>query len=172
MKIDPAAHIATGKVDLAKIRQRMADQAPNPLDARPGKSGMAVGHQAKRAVLDAIEAGVVLPKNAQGLAAARIAGGADPTSVFAALVVPDVPAAEEGTGGPQQGTAPETEVVNEEQTPPLLTGGPMPGTAPDPDLVEEEFGPAEVVVNETQTPPDFGTTSAEAALAMLRAAEE
>ena len=62
---------------------------PSP-PARPGKSGQSVGHLAKAAVAEARAAGVELPKNAQGHAASRIAGGADPASVFAALVEPPV----------------------------------------------------------------------------------
>ena len=62
----------------------------DPPPARPGKSGQSVGHLAKTAVAEARAAGVELPKNAQGHAASRIAGGADPASVFAASVEPPV----------------------------------------------------------------------------------
>lgn len=44
---------------------------------------------AKAAVAEAKAAGVETPKNAQGLAASAIAKGADPSSVFAALITPD-----------------------------------------------------------------------------------
>lgn len=56
---------------------------------RQGKSAQAVGQMAKGAVAEAKAAGVELPKNAQGMAASAIAQGADPSSVFAALVTPD-----------------------------------------------------------------------------------
>lgn len=56
---------------------------------RPGKSGQAIGHIAKAAVAEAKTAGVDLPENAQGMAASAIAKGADPASIFAALVQPD-----------------------------------------------------------------------------------
>ena len=55
--------------------------------AKSGRAG-AVGQQAKVAVAAAREAGLDLPKNAQGLAASAIARGAAPESVFAALVSP------------------------------------------------------------------------------------
>jgi hypothetical protein len=58
--------------------------------ARPGKSAQSVGHLAKAAVAEAKSAGVDLPKTAQGMAASAIAHGADPGSVFAALVAPEV----------------------------------------------------------------------------------
>jgi hypothetical protein len=59
----------------------MTDQAPG------GRAG-AVGQMAKAAVAEARAAGVDLPGNAQGLAASQIARGADPATVFAALVTP------------------------------------------------------------------------------------
>ncbi len=59
--------------------------------ARPGKSGQSVGHLAKAAVAEARANGTDLPKNAQGVAASAIAGGADPASVFAAKVVTEPP---------------------------------------------------------------------------------
>ena len=57
--------------------------------SRPGKSAQSVGHVAKAAVAEARAAGVELPKNAQGMAASAIARGADPASVFAALLAPE-----------------------------------------------------------------------------------
>ena len=62
---------------------------------RPGKSAQSVGHMAKAAVLEARAAGAELPKNAQGVAASAIARGADPASVFAALITPPDPVVEE-----------------------------------------------------------------------------
>jgi hypothetical protein len=54
--------------------------------ARPGKSLQAVGHLAKAAIAEAKSAGIEVPKNAQGMAASSIARGAEPSSVFAALI--------------------------------------------------------------------------------------
>ena len=65
-----------------------------PLTVPPvarGKSAASVGHLAKAAVAAAQEAGVDLPKNAQGLAASQIAKGADPASLFAAVVSDEDP---------------------------------------------------------------------------------
>ena len=59
--------------------------APIPADG-PGKSVMAPGQMAKSAVAEARAAGAELPPNAQGLAASQIARGADPASLFAALI--------------------------------------------------------------------------------------
>ena len=53
-----------------------------------GRRAEAIGQQAKAAVAAAREAGAELPKNAQGIAASGIARGADPSSIFAALVGP------------------------------------------------------------------------------------
>jgi len=67
----------------------IGDQAAaytRPSGADAGRRGEAVGQQAKAAVSAAREAGAELPKNAQGLAASGIARGADPASIFAALV--------------------------------------------------------------------------------------
>ena len=54
-----------------------------------GREG-APGQVAKMAVKMAAEAGAVLPPNAQGYAASAIAKGADPASVFAAMIPPAV----------------------------------------------------------------------------------
>ncbi len=59
-----------------------------PGGAEAGKRGDAVGQQAKASVAAAREAGAELPKNAQGIAASGIARGADPASIFAALITP------------------------------------------------------------------------------------
>ena len=53
---------------------------------RPGKSAQAAGHLAKAAFAEAKSVGIEVPKNAQGMAASSIARGAEPSSVFAALV--------------------------------------------------------------------------------------
>lgn len=53
-----------------------------------GNRDQTVGHKAKAAVAAARDAGVELPKNAQGLAASGIAGGVDPSSLFVAFVGP------------------------------------------------------------------------------------
>lgn len=58
----------------------------------PGKSAGSVGHLARQAVAAARDAGVELPKNAQGLAARQIARGADAASVFAAQIAALAPA--------------------------------------------------------------------------------
>lgn len=62
--------------------------------ARPGKSAESVGHAAKAAVAAAREAGLDVPRNAQGLAASQIARGADPASIFAARTA-ETPSGEE-----------------------------------------------------------------------------
>ena len=41
----------------------------------PGRSALSVGHLAKAAVAEARAAGIDLPRNAQGMAASRIARG-------------------------------------------------------------------------------------------------
>ncbi|QMU57823.1 MAG: hypothetical protein GKR98_06205 [Boseongicola sp.] len=59
-----------------------------PSAAEGGKRSMAVGQMAKQAVAAARADSAELPKNAQGLAASAIARGADPASIFTALVAP------------------------------------------------------------------------------------
>lgn len=79
--------------------------------ARPGKSAQAPGQQAKVAVAAAEAAGIALPKNAQGMAASAIARGADPASIFAALVAPPEPPATEPPAAdlpPTDAPAPDT----------------------------------------------------------------
>ncbi len=64
-------------------------QRPAPrLAEGAGQAGTAPGQQAKEAVRTAREAGADLPENAQGVASSAIARGAEPSSVFAALVPP------------------------------------------------------------------------------------
>jgi len=67
---------------------RILPEARGPLAEAAGPSNRvnAVGQLAKSAVQDARESGIELPKNAQGYAASQIARGADPESVFSALV--------------------------------------------------------------------------------------
>lgn len=64
--------------------------APGAERSGSGKSAQSVGHLAKAAVASArtaaLEAGLELPRNAQGLAASGIARGADPASIFAGLL--------------------------------------------------------------------------------------
>lgn len=85
----------------------VGNQAMGPQGAEArgaGKRAEAVGQQAKALVAAAREAGAALPKNAQGIAAAAVARGVDPASLFAARVTePDAaldnsvpPTAEDG----------------------------------------------------------------------------
>lgn len=78
---------------------------PTAAAARPGKSSQAVGQMAKTAVAEAKAAGVDVPKNAQGLAASSIARGAEPSSVFAAMIAPE-PDPVIGQGGDVDGPVP------------------------------------------------------------------
>ena len=75
-------------MDVIQAQPAMQTTAPTVLVERPGKSGQSVGHLAKQAVAAARDAGVDLPRNAQGAAASQIAHGADPASIFAALAAP------------------------------------------------------------------------------------
>ncbi|NNL18599.1 MAG: hypothetical protein HKP37_07655 [Boseongicola sp.] len=84
--------------------QPAAFSRPSAVDA--GRRGEAVGQQAKAAVAAARSAGAELPKNAQGLAASGIARGADPASIFAALVTEVAP----GDAGGSMGGVPTTDV--------------------------------------------------------------
>ena len=70
------------------IDAAMPRGGPDQADG-PGKKMQAVGQKAKMAVAMAREAGIDLPKNAQGIAASGLARGADPESLFASLVEPD-----------------------------------------------------------------------------------
>ena len=56
--------------------------ADSPAPTGPGRSAQSTGHQAKAAVAAAREAGIELPKNAQGLAASQIARGVEAALVF------------------------------------------------------------------------------------------
>jgi hypothetical protein len=80
---------------------RILPEAREPLPEYVGPSNRvnAVGQMAKSAVQDARNAGAELPRNAQGQAASRIARGADPESVFSALIA-DIAPATDGEDGP------------------------------------------------------------------------
>lgn len=80
--------------------------AVEPLDT-VDKRASAVGQQAKAAVSAAREAGLDLPKNAQGLAASQIAKGAEPSSIFQAQIDEQVQAEEINEPGSTE-AAPET----------------------------------------------------------------
>ncbi|MAC77471.1 MAG: hypothetical protein CML66_05350 [Rhodobacteraceae bacterium] len=54
----------------------------DPAAGGPGKSAQSVGHRAKIAVAAAAQAGVALPKNAQGHAASQIARGVEAALIF------------------------------------------------------------------------------------------
>ncbi|QGX96856.1 hypothetical protein EI983_00590 [Roseovarius faecimaris] len=105
---------------------------------RPGKAAQSVGHMAKAAVTAAKEAGAVLPKNAQGLAASAVAHGVDPATLFESMIPP--PPAVEDTP-PDDGA-----------------------TAPDPDPVQA----AEAGFGEAATITGGVTTGAETALELLQ----
>ena len=77
--------------------QASAYARPSAADA--GRRGDAVGQQAKAAVTAARDAGADLPKNAQGLAASGIARGAEPASIFAALITEVAPGDASGDVG-------------------------------------------------------------------------
>ena len=103
--------------------------SPSPMP-RPGKSAMAVGQMAKAAVAEARAAGAELPKNAQGVAASAIARGAEPASIFEALVAPppsDEPVVPVDDGSGDVGEEP-TEAVDE--TSGDLTDTGLPVTMP------------------------------------------
>lgn len=74
----------------------------------PGKSAQSVGHRAKAAVAAAAEAGISLPKNAQGLAASQIARGVEAALIFQ-QPVPDVSETTAPNAMPADGTSPTTD---------------------------------------------------------------
>ena len=104
-----------------------AGAAMRATGAVAGKRAMAVGQQARAAVAEARAGGAELPRNAQGVAASAIARGADPASVFAALVTPEVP--------------PEPVAPND--------GPDLPGTGDTPPVGE---APGDLVADETGEP--------------------
>lgn len=88
----------------------IGDQAAaysRPSGADAGRRGEAVGQQAKAAVSVARDVGAALPKNAQGLAASGIARGAEPASIFAALVTEVAPGDASGDVGGVPTAAPD-----------------------------------------------------------------
>jgi hypothetical protein len=107
--------------------------------AKSGRAG-AVGQQAKVAVAAAREAGVELPKNAQGHAASAIARGAAPESVFAALVSPPT-----GDGGSSTGDAVDVAPTDTGDVPDVAVGDtdPIVETVP---AEDEAAAPPEVVL--------------------------
>lgn len=104
-----------------------------------GKAG-AVGQLAKQAVSEARATGAELPSNAQGLAASQIAKGADPATIFAALVTPDVPVDSGDEAGGSNDTPPVAPVdtptaegfaPTDDASPPDAVADPEPVAGPD-----------------------------------------
>ena len=138
------------------------------LTMRPGKSGQSMGHMAKAAVAEAKATGAELPKNAQGLAASAIAKGADPASIFAALVTPDpVEPSDDGVLGPPLNDAiVETSLPPASDDDPVAALPPADGEDPPASLIPEEGSDGDVIPPiET---PDIALSDAEAALALLQ----
>ncbi len=73
-------------IETAAVFQPPASLGKAQASPRPGNSANAVGQLAKQAVSAAQEAGIALPKNAQGFAASQIARGADAASLFAVQI--------------------------------------------------------------------------------------
>ncbi len=74
-------------MEISAIGVRPGVARPRPVEeTAPGPSVQRPGQQAKTTVAEARQSGADLPANAQGLAASAIARGAEPSSVFAALV--------------------------------------------------------------------------------------
>lgn len=84
------------EISAAAVRAVYPRPAPGASEAA-ARAVSAPGQQAREAVRTAREAGADLPRNAQGVASSAIARGAEPSSVFAALVPP---AAEPGASDP------------------------------------------------------------------------
>ena len=122
----------------------MIDAISTAVVTRPGNSANSVGHQAKAAVAAAKEAGIDVPRNAQGMAASAIAQGAEPGSVFAALTVPEVTETED--------SAPPTSETPPQQDVPPEAGG----------MAETGYAGAGPVIG------DAALTDAETALELLR----
>ena len=101
-------------MEAIQAQTTLQPSAPTVSAARPGKNGQSVGHLAKQAVSAAREAGIDLPRNAQGVAASQIAQGADPASVFAAAAEPDVPAGTGETGAAGAGDDTQTAAASYE----------------------------------------------------------
>ncbi len=84
---------------------------PAPSGTGPGKSDAAPGQIAKDVVAQAKAAGADLPKNAQGMAASQIAQGADPESVFSAIIPVAEPVEAEDQTPPANDSDSETPVA-------------------------------------------------------------
>lgn len=126
----------------------------------PGKKMDAVGQQAKAAVSAAREAGIELPKNAQGMAASGLARGADPETLFASLVTPEEPTI------PDDPTVPDTPVVPDDPT------MPVDPVVPDDPALPDDMMAAQKALNVPVQDAPVQMTSAEVAAAMLLAATE
>lgn len=120
----------------------------------PGKKMDAVGQQAKAAVNAAREAGIDLPKNAQGMAASGLARGADPETLFASLVTPEDP------------TVPDDPVVPDD---PTVRDTPA---VPDDPTMPDDMLAAQKALNVPVQDAPVQMTSAEVAAAMLLAATD
>jgi len=166
----------------------IGDQAASharPSAADAGRRGDAVGQQAKAAVTAAREGGAELPKNAQGIAASGIARGADPASIFAALVTSVAPSDDGGDVGGVP-TTPVDDGVDVGSVPvgtdPAGTGDvpveatPSAPIAPPPPPVEDDAGTAPVdeaseVVQVAVSDSAFSVDDGEVALELLTAAQ-
>lgn len=133
---------------------------------RPGNSAQSVGHQAKAAVAAATEAGQEVPKNAQGLAASAIARGADPATLFAAMVEEPQPEATQPVADPVDAAATDEPPVAEAP----LTGESAPA-APPPDEPAPEPITGSTTGSATQSTTESPTGSLEVAPPILTDAE-
>lgn len=157
-----------------------AAASARPPGAEQGRRAEAVGQQAKAAVLAAREAGAELPKNAQGLAASGIARGADPASLFAALVTPvaegdsagdvgGVPTTD-GNSGDVGGSAPTSDADN-----PVVAAPPAPLAPPPPPSVADDDGGEETsdvgdLIQVAVSDPTFSVDDGSVALELLTTA--
>lgn len=143
-----------GAVKAPLVNQPVA-LAPPP--AGPGKSGMAVGQIAKQAVAEARASGIDLPSNAQGMAASQIAKGADPASIFAALIAPEG----EGGDGLDVGDAVEVPVTPEDSdTGPLPDDGVVVDVSEGPTLTDDTgTGDAAALALITQAAQQYAETT-------------
>lgn len=152
--------------------------------SRPGKSQQSVGHMAKAAVSEAKSAGIELPKNAQGMAASAIAKGADPASVFAALLVPDPsepgepgddvvtdPIGDDVPAPSEEGLVIVTETASDlgEETVLSETATPEIAITTSPDDNGEAETISDIALNSVD---DAAVSAAEAALSLLEAAAQ
>ena len=166
-------------VQSAAVFKPPANMGDVPAPLGPGKSANAVGQLAKQAVSAAQEAGITLPKNAQGFAASQIARGADPASLFAVQTddvlddAPDMTADEAGapvvTAGGVEGGA----VADGDVTP--FVSSEMPDGMPDAalDVAADEAGALRTAATDgfSNAAAVFeltNTTSARVALDLLR----